>query len=100
MPTGSGVSGLQLEGADIAVVRGRLITGFSSGSYMDVLVVATPLRVLCEIALSSVWNISTTLNAWQFCLAKIRQDSLGFTTVIGHTARLRMKASGKRLFLR
>ena len=66
---------------------------------MDVLVVATPLRVLCEIALSSIWNISTTLNAWQFCLAKIRQDSLGFTAVIGHTARLRMKAPGKRLFV-
>ena len=76
------------------------MTGFSSGSHMDVLVVATPLRVLCEIALSSIWNISTTLNAWQFCLAKIRQDSLGFTAVIGHTARVRMKAPGKRLFVR
>ena len=61
---------------------------------------ATLLGVLRKIALSSIWNISTTLNAWQYCLAKIRQDSLGFTTVIGHTARLRMKASGKRLFLR
>ena len=60
----------------------------------------TLLRALSEIALSSVWNISTTLNAWQFCLAKIRQDSLGFEAVMGHTARLRMKAPGQRLLVR
>ena len=61
---------------------------------------ATLLRALCEITLSTVWNISTTLNAWQFCLAKIRQDPLGFTAVIGHTARLRMKVPDKRLLVR
>ena len=61
---------------------------------------ATLLRELREIALSTIWNISTTVKAWQFCLAKIRQDSLGFTAVIGHTARLRMKVPDKRLLAR
>jgi hypothetical protein len=61
---------------------------------------ATLLRVLREIALSSIWNISTTLNAWQLCPTKIRQDPLGFMAVIGHTARLRMKAPGQRLLVR
>ena len=71
-----------------------------SGQVLVVMDLVTLLRTHSEIALSPIWNVSTMLNAWQFCLAKIRQDSLGFTAVIGHTARLRLKASGKRLFVR